>query len=272
MTATLPPCKNLLLQESEGVLFAMINRPEARNAMSGGLLDDLISVFDAVRDDRSVRVIVLRGAGGNFCAGADIKDMAAARQAAAKATNGEDPIAAYNRRFGVMLRKVNSAPQATIAVCEGAVLGGGFGLACVADVTFAHREANFGMPETGLGLSPAQIAPFVVQRIGIAQARRLAVCGARFQGDEALHLGIAHMTFNDDQQLTQLLGGVIKLIRRCAPQANADTKDIMLRSLDMDPDAILDYAAQKFSTAARGDEGAEGMAAFIEKRIPKWAQ
>lgn len=267
----LPDCKTLLLQPSDGVLFVLFNRPEARNAMSSALLDELIAVFDAIRDDRAVRAVVLRGAGGNFCAGGDIKDMAAARHALMKAKPGEDPIAAYNRRFGVMLRKVNAAPQATIAVCEGAVLGGGFGLACVADVTFAHKQATFGLPETGLGLPPAQIAPFVVQRIGLAQARRLAVCGARFEGDEALHLGIAHMTFGSDEELTQLLGGAIKLIRRCAPQANADTKEIMLRVGHMDEDAILDYAAQKFSEAVRGPEGAEGTSAFIEKRQPKWA-
>ena len=268
----LPIVKNLLLQETDGILFVMFNRPEARNAMSGGLLDDLIHVFDAIRDTRAVRAVVLRGAGGNFCAGGDIKDMANARAQLAKAAPGEDPIAAYNRRFGVMLRKVNEAPQATLAVCEGAVLGGGFGLACVADVTFAHAEANFGMPETGLGLPPAQIAPFVVQRIGLAQARRFAVCGARFKGEEARRLGIAHEVFQDENGLTQLLGQTIKLIKRCAPKANADTKEIMLRVGQMDPDAVLDYAAGKFSEAVRGPEGAEGTMAFIEKRLPKWAE
>lgn len=267
----LPECKNLLLQSSEGLLFVMFNRPQARNAMSSELLDELVQVFDAIRDDRSVRAVVLRGAGGNFCAGGDIKDMAAARQALMKAKAGEDPIAAYNRRFGVMLRKVNEAPQATIAVCEGAVLGGGFGLACVADITLTHAEANFGLPETGLGLPPAQIAPFVVQRIGLAQARRLAVCGARFQGEEAVQLGIAHAMFREEEQLTLLLGGTIKLIRRCAPQANADTKEIMLRVGHMDQDQVLDYAALKFSEAVRSAEGAEGTSAFIEKRLPKWA-
>jgi isohexenylglutaconyl-CoA hydratase len=268
----LPETKTLLVQPSEGVLFVMFNRPEARNAMSRGLLEDIVRVFDAIRDDRSVRAVVLRGAGGNFCAGGDIKDMAASRAAMAKAKPGEDPIAEYNRQFGVMLRKVNEAPQATLAVCEGAVLGGGFGLACVADVTFAHAEANFGMPETGLGLAPAQIAPYVVQRIGLAQARRFGVCGARFQGEEARRLGIAHEVFKDEKELTQLLGQTVKQIKRCAPQANADTKELMLRTMRMEPEAIVDYAAKKFSEAVRGPEGGEGTAAFIEKRLPKWAQ
>jgi isohexenylglutaconyl-CoA hydratase len=268
----LPEAKNLLLQREDGVLFVMFNRPQARNAMSSGLLDDIVLLFEAIEDDRDIRAVVLRGAGGNFCAGGDIKDMAAARAAMAKAKPGEDPIADYNRRFGVMLRKVNRAPQASIAVCEGAVLGGGFGLACVADISFAHVEANFGLPETGLGLPPAQIAPFVVERIGLAQARRLAVCGARFQGEEARRLGIAHEVFRSEQELVNLLGNTVQQIKRCAPGANAVTKEIMLRVGRMDPDQVLDYGAQKFSEAVRGPEGAEGTAAFIEKRLPKWAQ
>jgi isohexenylglutaconyl-CoA hydratase len=139
-------------------------------------------------------------------------------------------------------------------------------------VTFAHFEANFGMPETGLGLAPAQIAPYVVQRMGLAQARRFGVCGARFKGEEAKRLGIAHEVFTSEQELTQLLGQTVKQIKRCAPQANADTKDLMLRTPRMEADALIDYAAKKFSEAVRSDEGAEGTTAFIEKRLPKWAQ
>src|SRR3546814_8013472 len=100
-----------------------------------------------------------------------------------------------------MLRKVAGAPQVVIAICEGAVLGGGFGLACVSDIAFAHVDARFGMPETTRGLPPAQIAPFVVERIGLTQARRLCLTGAQFRGAEALRLGIVHEGFADDAEL-----------------------------------------------------------------------
>jgi len=268
----LPQTKHSLLALDAGVLHLTFNRPDARNAMSRDLLADIINTFDAIRGDRSIRAVVLRGAGGNFCAGGDIKDMANSRAAMAKAKPGEDPIAEYNRGFGVMLNKVNTAPQATVAVCEGAVLGGGFGLACVADVTLAQADASFGMPETGLGLAPAQIAPFVVQRIGLAQARRFGVCGARFKGEEARRLGIAHEVFKDAAELDKLLADTLKLIKRCAPQANADTKELMLGTMRMEPDAIVAYAAKKFSEAVRGAEGTEGTLAFIDKRLPKWAE
>lgn len=267
---TLPETKNLVQNADNGVLHLTFNRPEARNAMSLGLLQDIMGVFDAIKDDRTVRAVVMRGAGGHFCAGGDIKDMANSR--AAKAAEGSDPVADYNRHFGRLLRKVNGAPQATIAVLEGAVLGGGFGLACVTDVAIAHREASFGMPETGLGIPPAQIAPFVVERIGLSQARRLGVCGARFNGEEALRLGLVHFVAADSAQLDELLQSTLKQIRRCAPGANAVTKEIMLSAGRMEPDAVLDYAAKKFSEAVRGAEGAEGTMAFVQKRLPKWAE
>ncbi|MGH8530395.1 MAG: enoyl-CoA hydratase/isomerase family protein [Nevskiales bacterium] len=266
----LPDVKNLLLRLEQGVLHMTFNRPESRNAMSLGLLQDIVSVFDAISSDRGVRAVAMRGAGGHFCAGGDIKDMANAR--AAKVTANGDPVAEYNRQFGRMLRKVNHAPQATLAVLEGAVLGGGFGLACVTDVAIAHRDASFGMPETGLGIPPAQIAPFVVERLGLSQARRLAVCGARFKGEEALRLGLVHFVVDDEAQLNQVLQETLTQIRRCAPGANATTKEIMLSAGRMDMDAILDYAAKKFSEAVRGPEGVEGTTAFVQKRLPKWAE
>ncbi|MGH8443094.1 MAG: enoyl-CoA hydratase/isomerase family protein [Nevskiaceae bacterium] len=272
----LPETKNLLLALDRGVLRVTFNRPDARNALSVGMLDDIVAVLDAVRDSREVRAIVMRGAGGNFCAGGDIKDMAGMRMAQAQASTrtggGDDPAAAYNRKFGTMLRKVNEAPQATVAICEGAVLGGGFGVACVADVAFAHVDASFGLPETGLGIVPAQIAPFVVQRIGLSQARRLGVCGGRFKGEEARRLGIVHDVFRDDAALDTLLDDTLKQIVRCAPNANAVTKELMLKVGTIELDPLLDYAAKRFSEAVRSAEGAEGTAAFIEKRLPKWAQ
>lgn len=264
----LPACENLKLETRERVLHITLNRPQAKNAMSAALITELMDVFQALRDDLSIRAVVLRGAEGNFCAGADIKDMAAARTAG---DADGDPLAAMNRRFGQLISRVNHAPQAVIAVLEGAVLGGGFGLACVSDVAIAHAGTKFGLPETGLGLPPAQIAPFVVQRIGLTQARRLGVCGARFDGHEALRLGIVHFVCDDQAALAARLEETLAQIRRCAPNANAVTKRLMLQVVPTAMEQVLDEAAVAFSNAVRGPEGAEGTAAFIEKRKPSWA-
>ena len=267
---SLPETNTLLTTTCGGVLHIGINRPDTRNAMNAQVLSDLIAVFTALGPRGDLRAVVIRGVGGNFCAGGDIKDFARIR--AAKAEPGTDPVAAFNRRFGEMLECVNTAPQAVIAVAEGVVLGGGFGLVCVADVTLAHKDANFGMPETGLGILPAQIAPFVVERIGLSQARRLGVCGARFDGAEALRLGLAHFVETDTTALETRLSTVLNQVLRCAPKANADTKQVMLAVGKKPLSQVLDDAALRFSAALTGPEAAEGTLAFIEKRPPNWAQ
>lgn len=265
----LPPYETLKLHADAGVLYATINRPEARNAMSEAVVRELGELAEYANGDPTIRAIVLRGAQGNFCAGGDIKDMARVRRAE---TGGDsDPAADYNRGFGTMLTALSQTRAALVAVIEGAVLGGGFGLACISDVAIARADARFGLPETGLGLPPAQIAPFVVNRIGLTEARRLAVCGARFDGEEARRLGLVHFCEADAAAMEARLGEVLQQIRRCAPGANAMTKEIMLRVGHEDLEGLLDYAAGCFSQAVRGDEGNEGTAAFIEKRLPQWA-
>jgi len=265
----LPHTPTLLTATEDGILAVSINRPETRNAMNAQVVTDLIATFKHLQFQKDIRAVVLRGAEGNFCAGGDIRDFARIREISV--APGTDPIAIFNRRFGEMLELVNTAPQATIAIAEGAVLGGGFGLACVADVTIAHRDASFGMPETGLGILPAQIAPFVVERIGLSNARRLGVCGARFNGEEAVRLGLAHFVETDNAGIDSRLSSVLQQIHRCAPQANASTKQIMLSVGKQPLAAVLDEAARLFSVALSSEEAAEGTRAFKEKRIPNWA-
>jgi isohexenylglutaconyl-CoA hydratase len=268
-----PAAKTLLLRFEEGVLSASLNRPEVRNAMSLVMVRELGDLFASIAARRDVRAVVLRGAGGHFSAGGDVKDMAAAR-AADPGPDGKDPIAVVNAQFGQLVDRVNRAPQVVIAVLEGAVFGGGFGLACVADVALALANATFGLPETGLGLPPAQIAPFLVQRLGLSQARRLAVTGARFDGAEAARLGVVHEAHADTASLDAALARVLAEVRRCAPDAVAATKHILHASHGQggEPAALIEEAARLFAAAARGPEGQEGTMAFIEKRLPAWAK
>ena len=268
---SLPETETLKLERDGGVLHVTLHRPQARNAMSEAMLADLTAVARTANEDDGIRALVLRGAEGNFCAGGDIKDMARVRQVQGE-EDGDAKVAAYNRQFGTMLTAFNATHAAVVAVIEGAVLGGGFGLACISDVAIARRDAKFGLPETGLGLPPAQIAPFVVARIGLTEARRLGVCGARFDGDEARRLGLVHFSEPDADALDARLAEVLKQIRRCAPNANAVTKELMLRVGHEDMQTLLDDAAYAFARSIRSEEGAEGTAAFIEKRLPKWAE
>lgn len=266
----LPDTKDLLCTLEHGVLRVTLNRPEARNAMTRGMVEELGAVFTAVRDARAVRAIVLRGAGGHFCAGGDLKEMLAGGLKP-PAPGDEDPVAVHSRRFGAVMRLAGSAPQVVIAICEGAVLGGGFGLACVSDIAFAKHDAKFGLPETTRGLPPAQIAPFVVERIGLTQARRLCLTGAQFDGAEAQRLGLVHEAYADEAELEAKLAATLKQVLNCAPGANAMTKEIILGVARQDMDTVLDDAAQKFAAAVRGQEAPEGIGAFMQKRAPKWA-
>ena len=263
--SALPNCETLLLNLEAGVLHVTLNRPDSRNAMSLAMVGELRAVLDSVQNDLSVRAIVLRGAGGHFCAGGDIKDMAGARAAGAEAYRE------LNRAFGALLEQAQQAPQVVVAVLEGAVLGGGFGLACVSDIAIADQGAKFGLPETTLGILPAQIAPFVVKRIGLTQARRLALTAARFDGAEALRLGLVHYCESSDSSLEQRLDEVLGQIRQCAPHANAQTKALLLATESEALGPLLDRAAEQFAAAVTGGEGTEGTMAFMQKRKPKWA-
>ena len=268
--ASLPDCKTLSLEPAGAILHVTLNRPDSRNAMSLAMVHELRDVFAAIREDTGVRAVVLRGAGGHFCAGGDVKDMAAARNE--QAGDSEDPIFDLNRAFGQLLTEVESAPQTTVAVLEGAVMGGGFGLACVSDVALCLESAKFGLPETTLGITPAQIAPFVVRRIGLTRSRRLALTGCRFDGSEAFWLGVVHDFAKSSEELEQKLGQVLERIRHCAPGASRMTKELLL-SVESEPlDELLDRAARDFAKAVRGDEGQEGTMAFMQKRKPSWAE
>jgi isohexenylglutaconyl-CoA hydratase len=263
--SSLPECQTLLLELHGGVLHITLNRPDSRNAMSLQMVSELRAVLSSVRDDRSVRALVLSGAGGHFCAGGDLKDMASAR------AQGADAYRELNRAFGALLEAAQHAPQVLITVLQGAVLGGGFGLACVSDIAIADHQAQFGLPETSLGLLPAQIAPFVVQRIGLTEARRLALTAARFDGHQARRLGLVHFVEQDPQALAERLDEVLQHVLCCAPEANALTKKLLLASAGQPSGALLDEAAQWFAGAVTGEEGIEGTMAFVQKRKPRWA-
>ncbi|MGB7481887.1 MAG: enoyl-CoA hydratase/isomerase family protein, partial [Burkholderiaceae bacterium] len=157
------------VQRRGGVLYVTLDQPATRNALSARMVDDLRGVARRCRYEDGLRAVVLRGAGGNFCAGGDLADFRTLRQTR-PATGEADPIALANRAFGRLLQEWQGLPQTVLAVVEGAAMGGGVGLAAVCDLVLAEAGARFAMPETSLGLPPAQILPFVALRIGATQA------------------------------------------------------------------------------------------------------
>ncbi|RZV55793.1 MAG: enoyl-CoA hydratase/isomerase family protein [Pseudomonadales bacterium] len=263
----LPATETLRLELSGSTLRIWLNRPDARNALSDEMVAEFCQVLDAVRDERALRSIVIRGEGGIFCAGGDIKGFKNVMQGTMQA----DEVAASNRSFGDFMLKVNEQPQVVIMLVEGAAIGGGLGLSCIGDVTIATRDARFRLSETSLGIPPAQIAPFVVERIGLTQARRLMLTGARFNGEQALGYGLAHAVASNGDDLEQQCGEVLEQISVCGAKANAITKSILFETTRRPRPDALDFASRGFAECMLGDEGREGIAAFVEKRSPAWS-
>lgn len=261
--------QTLEIIDQQPLLTVRLNRPALANAMSLEMVTELVAVMEAVKNSGH-RVLLIEGAGDHFCAGGDIKDMQ---------NTGGDPqkLRDFNRAFGHMIEAADQLPLVVICSLKGAVMGGGFGLACVSDYAVASHSARFALPETSLGIIPAQIAPFVVKRIGLTQARRLALLGQKIGAAEALSLGLIHQLAETEEQHQQLIQQGIQSALKCAPQATANTKALLHavnNSVDTDHGktvtALLDQAADDFASAVI-NEGREGARAFMEKRQPHWA-
>jgi isohexenylglutaconyl-CoA hydratase len=268
MMAVLPATKHLILEQQRSVLTVWLNRPEAKNALSVDMIDELHAVLDAAAQDTSLRTLIVRGKGDVFCAGADIKGFKSDSQGGVQTA---DDVAHGNRAFGDLMLKLNEQPQAVIMLVQGAAIGGGLGLCCVGDITIVTRETKFRLSETSLGIPPAQIAPFVTERAGLTHARRLMLTGARFKGEEAVRYGIGHILADDESDLNRQCDQVLAQIALCAPGANAMTKRIVFEATRRERSDALDFASRGFATCMLSEEGREGVAAFVEKRKPRWA-
>ncbi len=261
----------LELEREGDWLSIWLNRPESRNALSSELAGELQAVLDGVRDDRSVRGITLRGRGGVFCAGGDMKAFQAAFQPAAEG-GARAAVVEISKSGASLFDAVNAMPQVVVALVEGAAMAGGLGLACCADIVIAETEARFSFSETAIGLTPAQIAPFVIQKVGYAPARRLMLTAARFDGVEAARIGLADIVAKGVSAADEAERAVRKQVLRCAPGAVASLKALIHTMPGLDRKAQINAAAENFADRIFSDEGREGVSSFIEKRKPVWAE
>ncbi len=264
----LPETRSLKLRRDDWCLFVTIDDPATRNAMTADLVDDLEGIMDVVEVDRSIRAVVIQGANGLFCAGADLK---ATGTDDAGLEMRESSGWRSNRRGGELFRRVAELPVVTIAVVDGPAFGGGFGLACCSDIVIGTARARFSLSETSLGLVPAQISPYVVSRLGLRVAKRLALTGARLDGHGAEQIGLIDFFVPTAEEATPLLESIFSGIARCAPMANAATKSLFIKAASADRPSFADEAADAFFTSLNSEEGQEGVQAFREKRRPQWA-
>ncbi|WOJ92126.1 enoyl-CoA hydratase-related protein [Congregibacter variabilis] len=261
----LPAVENLLLEPQGDTLTIWFNRPETRNALSGAMADELAAVLEALPASE-FRFVVLRGKGGAFCSGGDLKMFRNVFQAGMP----REEIVAFNADFGRMMVAIKQLPQLFVVAIEGAAMAGGLGIACLADVVVTTADAKFALTEVTLGIPPAQITPVVISRIGASQARRLLLTAQRFDGVEAHRLGFAHFVEPDLEALESRLQSVLRDAHRGAPGAIKLTKQIISASESLQGSELVQFAAERFADAMLGDEAREGMQAFAEKRPAQW--
>jgi len=250
--------------EREGsVARVWFNRPEVHNALSAELGAEVVAALASLRDAAACRVVVLGGRGPSFCAGADIGVMKASANATYEANLAEA------QRFGAMFAAVADFPKPVVARVHGGVYGGGVGFCCASDIVVASDDAKFGLTEVRLGILPSLISPYVIRRLGDRAARELMLTGERFDAAHALAAGLvnhvvpaAELDAKVNERVNELLKG--------APLAQARIKQLFDR---WNENAWSDYRASLPETLARvrsGDEAKDGLAAFFEKRKPRW--
>jgi len=248
----------------EGVATVTLNRPEAHNAFQAVLIGELTEAFRALGGDERVRAIVLTGAGPSFSAGADIASM----RASLDLTTEENRADAG--RLADLFETIDACPRPTIARVNGAAYGGGVGLVATCDIAVAAAGATFAFSEVRLGIAPAVISPYVLRRIGEANARALFLTGMRFDAERARAIGLVHHVALPDQ-LDAAIAEQVAAIRAAAPGAVVATKALVrqLRGLAA-PDA-REATTALIARLRTGAEGQEGLRAFLEKRKPAWA-
>lgn len=253
-----------LAVDVRGVATVSLARSEKRNALSAQMMDELTQVAAQLDADDAVRVVVLAAEGGVFCAGGDLGWMRAQMEADDAARTVEA------RRIAGMLQALNSMAKPLIGRVHADAFGGGVGMCCVCDVVVASEGAMFGLTETKLGLIPATIGPYVMARMGEGRARQVFMSSRRFGAHEAKDLGIVSRVVADADLVTAIAREVDPYLA-CAPGAVAAAK-AYARSYGPKIDAAtMDRSIAALLAQWASDEAQEGIAAFFEKRKPRWA-
>ncbi|MCA0366579.1 MAG: enoyl-CoA hydratase/isomerase family protein [Proteobacteria bacterium] len=249
----------------DGVVFVTINRPQKKNAFDAATIGALHEAFETLHGADKVRAVFVRGAGGMFSAGADLGWM---RDAAdwSESDNRDDALG-----LARMLKALHDVPALTVALVEGAAMGGGVGIVAACDMAVAVEGARFAFSEVKLGLIPATIAPYVIEAIGARRARQLFLTGNAFDADYAARIGLIDLILPEGS-VDDFIGMLTDSLVGNAPGAMGDAKrlvnDIAQHKIDS---GLLDDTARRIARARVSPEGQEGVRAFLDKRKPNWA-
>ncbi len=246
------------LENINSIAHVTLNRPDSRNAMNVVMIKEITHIFSELHKDNSVRGVLLSGNGQSFCAGVDLEDMRRTGQMDwnKNVQSGTD--------IENMYIAVDHCSKPVIGKVHGHAFGGGFGLCTVCDITIADRNTLFSLSEVLIGIIPAVIGPFTVNKIGQSHFRALGVSGERFDGDHAEKIGLIHYSVKSDE-LDTLTQSIIDQVMKASPQAISRFKEYC-RKMD------TTNSAELIAELRASDEGQEGLTAFLEKRPPSWAK
>jgi len=252
MTATL-----LAETDGRGVATLTFNRPDRGNAYDQPLLAALAAEIARLGADPAVRIIVLRGAGKHFCAGADIGGQDSAQPDENRAT------------LPGVCHALDAVAKPTVALVRGACMGGGLAFAACCDVVIASHDAAFALPEVRLGFAPGPLVPFLLRAMTSRSLRRYLVSGERFGADEALRIGLVH-ELADAADAETALARLIDELLRAGPNAAASAKQALRRLGNVPTLELLAELQAEFEPGFSSAEAQEGRASFREKRKPSW--
>tara|TARA_B100000427_G_scaffold278678_1_gene248540 strand:- start:323 stop:1120 length:798 start_codon:yes stop_codon:yes gene_type:complete len=261
----LPKTTECILRLEKSWLTIWFNRPEKRNSLSKILIKEINHTLDLVENDPSVRGVIFRGKGNVFCAGADLKWM---QSIASEKNNSSDLAMQMSLEFGGMFDNINNLSKVTISIVEGACIAGAVGIVSATDFLVTTANAKYALTETRIGLTPAQIAPYIIAKVGMKIGKKLMLLGNVFNGEDAFKIGMADYVINQNDDIESEVLKIINNVKKCSPNAIAVTKKVLNSHYNID----TTNAAKLFSQCIVHDEGREGFASFFEKRKPSWNQ
>jgi methylglutaconyl-CoA hydratase len=257
-------CETIDVDVRNGVGLVALNRPDLHNAFNETLIAEMTMVLQALEADASVRAVVLTGHGKSFCAGADLNWMKK------MSGYGQAENLADAQALALMLRTLYGLSKPTVACVRGAAFGGGVGLVACCDIAVAAQDATFSLSEAKLGLIPATISPYVIEAIGVRQARRYFLTAERFTAAEAFRIGLAHDIVPEpelDSRINEILGALLV----AGPMAQLECK-ALIRGVAHRPISpeVINGTAEHIAAVRASPEGVEGVAAFLGKRPAAW--
>lgn len=246
------------------ILKVNLNRPDLHNAFNEELISELTDLGRTLSSNTAIRILILTGNGKSFCAGADLNWMKKTK----KFTYDENIKDATE--LGTMFHVLDELPQAVIGRINGSAIGGGTGLVSICDISVAMEDAKFAFSEVNLGLIPAVISPFVINKIDFRNAREYFLTGERFTAAKAQSMGLINYTASSIQELDDKVDHLVNEIYSSGPNAVKEAKRLIRHIQGTNMKQLLDITAQKIASIRVSSEAQEGISSFLEKRKPNW--